>query len=124
MNRLDKFLAYAESHRLVVIGFAAVVVCAVAWADWALPYISVGFLYLLPVLICAPALNGWQIVALAIVCAYLREAFDPLQSFGDSCGFHIPVVLNPAQWAPGASGRIVVVSFGFTMTGFIISELN
>jgi two-component system, LuxR family, sensor kinase FixL len=124
MNRLDKFLAYAESHRLVVVGFAAVVVGAVAWADWTLPYISVGFLYLLPVLICAPALNGWQIVALAITCAYLREAFDPLQSFSDSYGFHLPVVLNPLRWAPGAGGRILVVSFGFAMTGFFISELN
>jgi PAS domain S-box-containing protein len=124
LNRLDKFLAYAESHRLVVIAFAAAVVCAVTWLDWTLPYISVGFLYLLPVLICAPALNGWQIVALAVGCAYLRESFDPLQSFDESYGFHLPVVLNPAHWAPGAEGRIVVVSFGFAMTGFFISELN
>lgn len=124
MNRLDKFLAYAESHRLVMIGFAAMVMCAVAWADWTLPFISVGFLYLLPVLICSAALTGWQIVALALICAYLREAFDPLQSFDDSYGFHLPVVLNPLHWAPGATGRIVVVTFGFAMTGFFISELN
>lgn len=124
MNRLDKFLAYAESHRMVVIGFAAVVMLAVAWADWTLPFISVGFLYLLPVLICSAALNGWQIVALAMVCAYLREAFDPLQSFSESYGFHVAVVVNPMHWAPGALGRVLVVSFGFTMTGFFVSELN
>ncbi len=124
MNRLDKFLAYAESHRMVMIAFASVVMLGVAWADWTLPFISVGFLYLLPVLICSAALNGWQIVALAIVCGYLREAFDPLQSFSESYGFHVAVVLNPLQWAPGAGGRVLVVSFGFAMTGFFISELN
>jgi PAS domain S-box-containing protein len=124
VNRLDKFLAYAESHRMVVIAFAAVVMLAVAWADWTLPFISVGFLYLLPVLICSAALTGWQIVALAIVCGYLREAFDPLQSFSESYGFHVAVVLNPLHWAPGAGGRVLVVSFGFAMTGFFVSELN
>ena len=88
MPRFDKFLAYAESHRLVVCAFAAVLLCGVGWLDWTLPSISVGFLYLIPVLLCAAALNGTQIVALAIVCAYLREAFDPLQSFSESTGSH------------------------------------
>jgi PAS domain S-box-containing protein len=124
VNRLDKFLAYAESHRLVVCGFAAAVVIVVAWVDWNLPFVSVGFLYLIPVLICAAALTGWQIIALAIFCAYLREAFDPLQSYGLTSGFPVPLVVNPLEWAPGASGRMLVVSFGFAMTGFFISELN
>jgi PAS domain S-box-containing protein len=96
----------------------------VAWVDWNLPFTSVGFLYLLPVLICSAALTGWQIVALAIFCAYLREAFDPLQSYGLSTGFPVPFVMDPLKWAPGAAGRMVVVSFGFAMTGFFISELN
>ncbi len=124
MNRLDKFLAYAESHRLVVCVFAGAIVCAVAWLDWTLPYTSVGFLYLLPVLLCAAALSGWQIAALAVFCGYLREAFDPLQYYDQASRFYLPVLLNPARWAPGASGRIVVVSFGFAMTGFFVSELN
>jgi PAS domain S-box-containing protein len=124
VNRLDKFLAYAESHRLVVCCFAAIVVIVIAWVDWNLPFVSVGFLYLLPVLICSAALTGWQIVALAIFCAYLREAFDPLQSYGLAGGFPVPLVMNPLQWAPGAGGRLLVVSFGFAMTGFFISELN
>jgi PAS domain S-box-containing protein len=124
VTRLDRFLAYAESHRVVVCAFAALLMGVVAWTDWTLPYISIGFLYLIPVLVCSAALSGWQIVALAVLCAYLREAFDPLQSFSDSYGFHVRVVLNPAHWAPGAIGRVIVVSFGFAMTGFFISELN
>ena len=80
MNRLDKFLAYAESHRLVVCGLRGGHGChRRRLARLAACDISVGFLYLIPVLLSAAALNGAQIVALALFCAYLREAFDPLQ---------------------------------------------
>jgi PAS domain S-box-containing protein len=124
LNRLDTFLAYAESHRLVVCVFGAAAVLVVAWLDWIVPNTSVGFLYLLPVLVCAPALNGWQILALAACCAYLREAFDPLHSIREGSAFSLPVVLDPAQWGPGAGSRTVVVFFGFAMTGFSVSQLN
>ncbi len=124
MTQLDKFLAYAESHRLVVCGFAACAVCTVGWLDWQLPNTSVGFLYLIPVLFSAAALSGKQIVLLAVFCAYLREAFDPLQSMATTHGVTVPVVLNPLRWAPGASGRMTVVTIGFAMTGFFVSELN
>jgi two-component system, LuxR family, sensor kinase FixL len=121
MNRLDRFLAYAESHRLLVCLWAAAGIAIVAWLDWLLPNVSVGFLYLFPVLFASAALNGRQIVALAAACAYLREAFDPLN---DVAGTAVPAVLNPVQWAPGASGRLLVVATGFSMTGFFISQLN
>jgi PAS domain S-box-containing protein len=124
MHRLDTFLAYAESHRLVVCGYAAVIMCLVGWLDWLLPNISVGFLYLIPVLLSAPALNGPQIIVLAVLCAYLREAFDPLQTVSEAPGAFVPFVLNPFRWAPGASGRMTVVSTGFAMTGFFVSQLN
>jgi PAS domain S-box-containing protein len=119
LTRLDSFLAYAESHRLQVWLAAAAMVGGIAWFDWMLQDVSVGFLYLLPVLFSAAALNGAQIVALSLLCSYLRESFDPLQG-----GTEIPVVLNPLRWAPGASGRMLVVSIGFVMTGFFVSELN
>jgi PAS domain S-box-containing protein len=119
MNRLDNFLAYAESHRLQVCLLAAAMVACVAWFDWLLPDVSVGFLYLVPVLFSAAALNGAQIVALSLFLAYLRESFDPLQG-----GASTPFVMSPSGWAPGATGRLVVVSIGFVMTGFFVSELN
>jgi PAS domain S-box-containing protein len=119
LNRLDTFLAYAESHRLQVWVAAGALVGGIAWFDWLLPDVSVGFLYLVPLLLSAAALNGAQIVVLSLICAYLREAFDPLQG-----GVDIPFVLNPLRWAPGASGRMSVVSMGFVMTGFFVSELN
>ena len=124
MPRFDKFLAYAESHRLIVCAFAGIVLCCIGWLDWTLPTISVGFLYLIPVLLCAAALNGPQIILLAVFCAYLREAFDPLQSYTVPTWLALPGMLNPLHWARGAAGRVIVVSTGFAMTGFFISELN
>jgi len=121
MNRLDRFLAYAESHRLLVCLWAGIGVAIVAWLDWLLPNISVGFLYLFPILLSAAALNGPQIVGLAVFCAYLREAFDPLN---ETAGGAIAGVLNPMRWQRGAGGRLLVVATGFSMTGFFFAELN
>jgi C4-dicarboxylate-specific signal transduction histidine kinase len=106
MTRLDRFLAYAESHRVPVCAAAGVLVAMIAVADWSLPTISIGFLYLIPVLMSAAALNSIQILVMAVICGYLREAFDPL------------------QWAPGAVGRMLVATAGFAMAGFFVTELN
>ena len=106
MTRLDSFLEYAESHRVVVCSVAGLMVGVIAWGDAQLPMISIGFLYLIPILVSAAALNGPQIIALAAVCSFLREAFDPL------------------QWSAGAGGRILTALAGFAMAGFFASELN
>jgi PAS domain S-box-containing protein len=58
------------------------------------------------VLLSAAALNGVQILIMAGICGFLREAFDPL------------------EWAPGAMGRLVVATAGFAMTGFFVGQLN
>ncbi|HTS30114.1 MAG TPA: ATP-binding protein [Bryobacteraceae bacterium] len=124
MTRLDNFLAYAESNRTIVCMFAGVLVVIIAWIDYLLPNVSVGFLYLVPVLVSAPALKGLQIVGLAFFCGYLREAFDPLQ--GISAGGWVPVavVFNPRDWVPGSTGRLLAAAAGFAMTGFFVAELN
>ena len=106
MIRLDGFLEYAESHRVSVCLASAAMIAVIAWGDAHLPTMTIGFLYLIPILISAAALNGLQIVVLAAVCSVLREAFDPL------------------QWSPGASGRILTALAGFAMAGFFAAELN
>jgi two-component system, LuxR family, sensor kinase FixL len=123
MTRLDSYLVYAESHRATVCAIAGVMILLTAWADWILPNTSVGFLYLIPVLLAAPALSGYQILIMALLCAYLREAFDPLQSAGIA-GSPAPMVANPANWAVGSFGRFTVAACGFAMTGFFVRELN
>lgn len=124
MTRLDQFLAWAEANRLVISAWAALLIAGTAALDWILPYTSVGFLYLVPILLSAAALSGGQIVALALFCAYLRESFDPLQGGAGAHGVPAPFVLNPVLWANGSLGRFVVAAAGFAMTGFFVSELN
>ena len=106
MIRLETFLSYAESHRVTVCATAGVMIAAIAWADALLPSMSLGFLYLIPILLSAAALHTFQIIALAAVCGFLREAFDPL------------------MWSPGASGRFLSAAAGFAMTGFLVVSLN
>ena len=106
MIRLETFLRYAESHRGTVCAIAAVMIGAIAWADARLPSMSLGFLYPIPILISAAALNTIQIIVLAAVCAFLREMFDPL------------------MWSPGAGGRLLAAAAGFAMTGFLVVALN
>jgi two-component system, LuxR family, sensor kinase FixL len=106
MTRLDRFLVYSESRRLTVCVIAGVLTASIAWVDWQLPNVSIGFLYLFPILLAAPALNSWQILLMAACCGYLREAFDPL------------------TFAPGAAERIAVVTAGYAMTGFFVAALN
>jgi PAS domain S-box-containing protein len=106
MTRLDRFLAYSESHRLTVCAIAGVLTAGIAWVDWRLPDTSLGFLYLFPILLAASALNIWQIVPMAVFYGFLREAFDPL------------------RFARGASERIAVVTAGYAMTGLFVTALN
>jgi two-component system sensor kinase FixL len=124
MNRLDRFLAYAESHRPIIWAISGVMIGLIAWGDWIVPNVSIGFLYLFPVLLAAATLNGVQIAAMAVLCGYLREAFDPLQTAALPPGTIAPAVFDPLHWVPGAGGRLFVVTAGFAMTGFFVAELN
>src|SRR5450755_471820 len=105
-TRLDRFLKYSESRRLTVCVIAGLLTASIAWVDWQFFDVSIGFLYLFPVLLAASALNTWQILLMAVLCGFLREAFDPV------------------RFAPGAPERLAVVTAGFAMTGFFVAELN
>ena len=75
--------------------------------DWRLPDVSIGFLYLFPVLLAAAALNTWQILLMAVLCGFLREAFDPLR-------------FAPRRGRTLRRSR----SAGYAMTGFFVTALN
>ena len=121
MTRLDNFLAYAESHRLALSCAAAVLIVAIAWIDWAVPNTSLGFLYLIPILLSAAGLRWHQILTMAVVCGWLREAADPLQGgAADQSAF----VMNPTHWVAGSYPRLFVAASGFATTGFFVRELN
>ena len=124
MTRLDKVLAYAESNRLVVCAIAVVLIGLIAWVDWLSPDSSVGYLYLVPILLSAAALNGAQILVMAVLCGYLREVFDPLQGVPMTVGPVLWHAFNPLRWVQGSYGRLSVSAAGFAMTGFFFAELN
>ena len=96
---------YASGNRATLIVVAALSIAAIALADWATkPYISLGFLYLFPIMILGGFLPRIQIIGVALVCAVLQEAFSNLPE-------------NEAVI------RLLFSSAGFLGTGLFISEL-
>ena len=85
-------MEYSESRRVTVCAIAGVLTAIIAWADSQLPDATVGFLYLLPILVAASVLNAWQIVLVALLCGLLREAFDPVR-FGPGGAERLGVVV-------------------------------
>jgi PAS domain S-box-containing protein len=61
---------------------------------------------------------------MAVLCAFLREAFDPLQARPGTAGEQLLIGFNPWQWVPGSTGRVLVVAVGFAMTGYFVAEIN
>jgi PAS domain S-box-containing protein len=103
---MDLLSIYAPAKRtrmLVVAGFLMAGIAAVDW--WATHYISLGFLYLFPIIMVSGFLSRTQIVGVALVCAVLQEAFSNL---------------------PGGEAivRLVFSSLGFVGTGLFISEMT
>jgi PAS domain S-box-containing protein len=93
----------ANRRRLLMVAAAMVVlVAAIDW--WTKPYISLGFLYLFPIMIAGGFLSRPQIVSLAVLCAFLQEVFSNLPA-GDA-------------WP-----RLILSSAGFIGTGLFIYEL-
>lgn len=96
---------YSERNRKRFLVAAFVFVAAIAIIDWQTkPFISIGFLYLFPILLVAGFLPRWQIILLALVCAILQELFSELPS-------------------KEAIYRLLMASAGFTGTGLFVSEI-
>ena len=101
----DLLSIYAPVNRTRLIVVAGLLISAIAVVDWATkPYISVGFLYLFPIMILGGFLSRTQILLVALVCAVLQEAFSNLPE-------------NEAVV------RLLFSSAGFVGTGLFISEL-
>ena len=101
----DLLSIYAPANRtrmLIVATFLTAAIAAVDW--WATHYISLGFLYLFPIIIVGGFLSRPQIVGVALVCAVLQELFSNLPE-------------NEAVV------RLVFSSVGFIGTGLLISEM-
>jgi PAS domain S-box-containing protein len=62
---------------LTVSGAIILIVAAVDW--WTKPYVSLGFLYLFPIMFAAAFLPRWMVALLGLACAYLAELFSSLE---------------------------------------------
>jgi PAS domain S-box-containing protein len=96
---------FAPANRITLLTVAGFMVAAIAVADWLTkPYISLGFLYLFPIIIVGAFLSRTQTIGVALVCAVLQEAFSNLPE-------------------SEAIFRLLLSSAGFSGTGLFISEL-
>jgi PAS domain S-box-containing protein len=102
---MDIFSIYTRADRRFLLIAATLLVAAIAFTDWfTKPYISIGFLYLFPIMLVSGILPRWQIVCLAFVCSILQELFSNLPS-GE------------------AIVRLILSSAGFAGTGLFVFEL-
>lgn len=68
-----------ERNRTPVLALSAAIVLVIAVVDWwTKPYVSLGFLYLFPIMLAAAYLPRWTVALLGTGCAYLAEVFSSL----------------------------------------------
>jgi DNA-binding CsgD family transcriptional regulator/PAS domain-containing protein len=70
---------------LLIGGAIIVIVALVDW--WTRPYVSLGFLYLFPIMLAAAFLPRWLVALLGVVCAILAEIFSSLEPSFVRLGF-------------------------------------
>jgi two-component system sensor kinase FixL len=101
----DPLSIYVPANRPKLLIVATLLVTAIAFADWmTTPYISLGFLYLFPIMVASGYLTRLQIVSLALICTVLQESFSNLPQNEEVI-------------------RLVFSAAGFIGTGLFISEV-
>jgi PAS domain S-box-containing protein len=71
---------WEEPNRTSVLLVSAAIIVIVALVDWwTKPYVSLGFLYLFPIMLASAFLPRWAIAVLAVGCAVLAEVFSSLE---------------------------------------------
>ncbi len=70
---------WEQKNRTAILLASVAVVAAIAVVDWwTKPYVSLGFLYLFPIMLAAGFVARWAIVFLGVACALLSERFSNL----------------------------------------------
>jgi two-component system, LuxR family, sensor kinase FixL len=80
MKPADAILEATQENRGAVLVASGALIVAIVLLDWKVKdnvYITFGLLYILPILLAAGCLSRPQILALALLCTYLRETFSP-----------------------------------------------
>jgi len=106
LNPLESYLALSEPKRTWVFVIAGVLILLIAFCDWRIEEVSLGYLYVLPILLVAATLRGWHIILLAVLCGMLCEWFATWHS------------------TPGVAARVLIGTGGFALAGYFVSRLN
>jgi len=78
---IDLQRIWQPGNRVRVLAVSGLLMLGIALLDWwTKSYISLGFLYLFPVMLAAGFLNRWAIATLGATCALLVERFGALDS--------------------------------------------
>jgi two-component system sensor kinase FixL len=79
---------WEERNRTAVLLVSGAIILTVAAADWwTKPFVSLGFLYLFPIMLAAGFLPRWFLALLGGICAVLSELFSPLERSTVRLGF-------------------------------------
>src|SRR5271157_1470441 len=79
---------WEQRNRTVVLITSTAIVLAIAVVDWwTKPYVSLGFLYLFPIMLAAGFLPRWFVALLGTGCAVLAEIFSSLDPSFVRLGF-------------------------------------
>src|SRR5271166_3985402 len=71
---------WEQRNRTVVLITSTAIVLAIAVVDWwTKPYVSLGFLYLFPIMLAAGFLPRWAVALLGLVCAVLSALYSSLE---------------------------------------------
>jgi two-component system, LuxR family, sensor kinase FixL len=77
MIRLER--VWEAQNRTPILVVSGAIMLAVAIVDWwTMPYVSLGFLYLFPIMLAAGFIPRWAVALLGICCAALAEIFSSL----------------------------------------------
>ena len=108
MQMPDRLLGVASpGGRTWLFLLSAAAIAVVAFIDWRLEAnLSLGFFYVFPILLSALFLTRWQLVAVAAICAALREW------------------LSPYPWDSEAAARSAMVLVAFLGAGLFVGELS
>ena len=93
MNGQTKFMLrlewmWEERNRSAILVISAAIILVIALIDWwTKPYVSLGFLYLFPIMLAAGFLPRWVIVLLGLACAGLSDVFSSLDRSFVRLGF-------------------------------------
>jgi len=102
---MDILTMYSRTNRKILLFAAVVLTCMIAVVDWyTRPFISIGFLYLFPMMLISGIFKRWQIIAASVVCAVLQEFYS-----------NLPL--------DNAIPRLIFSWLGFAGTGLFLFEL-